>query len=100
MSFSVTERYCCSGYDECITDTNRTCNNGMITGRVVQIDEASGTYTSQLSITVSSELIGKNVSCVQDAGTAIELIGSATIILTTTGICKIQCSYFTFLYIK
>ena len=31
-----------------------TCNNGMITGRVVRIDEASGLYTSRLSITVSS----------------------------------------------
>ena len=70
-----------------------TCNNGMITGRVVRIDEASGLYTSQLSIIVSSELIGKYVSCAQDDGSTTELIGSATIILTTTGMCKFNSLY-------
>ena len=71
-----------------------TCNNEMITGRIVRSD-ASGFYSSQVSIIVSSELIGKNVSCAQDDGSTIELIGSASIILTTKGMCKIQCLYFT-----
>ena len=74
-----------------------TCNNKMIMGRVVRSD-ASGFYTSQVNIIVSSELIGRNVSCAQDDGD-LELIGSATIILTTKGMCKIQCLYFSyFLY--
>ena len=73
-----------------------TCNNGMITGRVVRIDETSGFYTSQVSIAVlSSELTGKNVSCTQNNGSTTELIGSAPIILTTKGKCEIQCIYFT-----
>ena len=65
-----------------------TCNNGMITGKVVRSDNASVFYTSQLSITASSELIGKNVSCAQHDGTTTELIGSATII--AEGKCKIN----------
>ena len=73
---------------------SETCNNGMIMGRVIRVDKASGFYTSQLSITVlSSELIGKNVSCAQINGSTTELIGSATIILTTKGKCEIQCMY-------
>ena len=64
-----------------------TCNNGMITGKVVRRED-SGFYTSQVSIIVSSEWIGKNVSCAQDDGD-LALIGSATIILTTKGMCTI-----------
>ena len=71
-----------------------TCNNGMITGKVVGINEASGFYTSQVSIIVSSELIGKNVSCAQDDGYTM-VIGSATIILTTEGMCTIQYTLYT-----
>ena len=67
------------------------CNNGMITGKVVRRDD-SGFYTSQVSIIVSSELIGRNVSCAQDDGD-LELIGSATIILTTKGMCTIQYTF-------
>ena len=75
-----------------------TCNNRTITGRVVRINEALGLYTSQLSITVSSELIGKHVSCAQDDGSTTELVGSATIILTTTGMCKFNSLYFTLIH--
>jgi hypothetical protein len=66
-----------------------TCNNEMITGRVVRTDEASGFYTSQVSITIGSNLIGKNISCVEDDGSTTEIIGSATILLTAEGMYKI-----------
>lgn len=63
-----------------------TCNNGMITGSVAQNDEASRFYTSQLSVTVSSDLNGKNVSCAQDNGSTTE-IGSTILHITTGMLC-------------
>ena len=61
-----------------------TCNNGMITGRINRID--GGFYTSQLSVTVSSDLIGKNVSCAQSDGSTTDvLIGSPITIHNTAG---------------
>ena len=51
--------------------------------RIIQIDR--GFYTSQLNITVSSDLIGKRVLCARDVGSTIEEIGSSTIIHNTGG---------------
>ena len=58
----------------------------MITGSVAQNDEASRFYTSQLSVTVSSDLNGKNVSCAQDNGSTTE-IGSTILHITTGMLC-------------
>ena len=56
----------------------------MITGRINRID--GGFYTSQLSVTVSSDLIGKNVSCAQSDGSTTDvLIGSPITIHNTAG---------------
>ena len=61
-----------------------TCNNGMIMGRINRID--GGFYTSQLSVTVSSDLIGKSVSCAQSDGSTTDvLIGSPITIHNTAG---------------
>ena len=55
----------------------RTCNNGTIIGWSLSVK--NGTYSSQLSITVTSELIGDTIECAQDNGTHIYEIGMAVI---------------------
>ena len=81
---------CASSTDEInllesgIAQAPATCNDGAIIGRVIHTDEAF--YTSQLSVTVSSDLIGKNVSCIQDDGSTAITIGSSIITPTTTGV--------------
>ena len=55
----------------------RTCNNGTIIGRSLSVK--NGTYSSQLSITVTSELIGDTIECAQDNGTHIYEVGMAII---------------------
>ena len=48
------------------------CNNGSIVGQSINC------YTSQLNITVSSDMIGKNIECVHDNSTET-IIGTLTI---------------------
>ena len=55
------------------------CNNGSIVARGIRIE--NGTYISQLNISVSADMIGKNIGCF-DALTNSTLVGSA-IILTS-----------------
>ena len=57
--------------------TISTCNNGAIVGRSLRVENNS--YTSQLNVTVSRDLIGKSVTCVHDNGTYVYAIGSSII---------------------
>ena len=68
------------------------CNNGDIVGRslraVSSIDNNNSTvtsYVSQLSVTVSSNIIGKSIECVHDDGTTQTptIVGHSTITATT-----------------
>ena len=61
--------------------TRRTCNNGTIIGETIQTVE--NYYISQLHVTVSPDMVGEVVECVNDDGTVM-VIGSSTI-MTTTG---------------
>ena len=63
-------------------DIKRSCNNGTIIAR--SLHGENGTYTSQLSITVTSELIGDVIECVHDNGSAINVVGMA--IINNTGV--------------
>ena len=63
---------------------NRTCNNGTVINRNFGVENR--TYTSQVSITVTSELIGITIECVHDNGTSRYGVGSSTI--PNTGIIK------------
>ena len=47
------------------------CNNGSIIGRRLSVDPENITYTSQLTVTVNSNMIGKTISCEYDDGTMI-----------------------------
>ena len=62
--------------------TKRSCNNGTIIAQ--SLHGANGTYISQLSITVTSKLIGDVIECAHDNGSAIEVIGMA--IINDTGV--------------
>ena len=44
-----------------LSNSDTTCNNGMITGQVVWIDESN--YTSQLNVTLEYDSIGKTIEC-------------------------------------
>ena len=57
------------------------CNSGSIVGRGVKVVGKS--YTSQLSITVNSDMIGKTIQCVYDNWATEEVIG--TLIITKPG---------------
>ena len=57
------------------------CNQGSIVGRRFRVENWSF-YTSQLSVTVSSKVIGKSISCLHD-DTDTTLVSNLTINITT-----------------
>ena len=61
------------------------CNDGAIQGRITDINTANNTYTSQLSVTVNSDLEGRSISCIHDSGSdgSINVIGSTPLTITT-----------------
>ena len=58
----------------------RECNKGSITGHSLRVE--NGVYKSQLSIHVTSELIGATVICLHE-DTNVTSVGSSIITLTT-----------------
>lgn len=56
-----------------------TCGNDTIVGRSIQVENNS--FTSQLTIKVSSDVIGDNIVCAHNNTD----VGNATIFNTTTG---------------
>ena len=61
--------------------SQRECNNGAVTGRLIHAD--SNSYTSQLTVRVSSEMIGRSISCIHDSGGATNVVGSSLLNITT-----------------
>ena len=76
--------------------TKRSCNNGAIIAWSLQ--GGNGTYTSQLSVTVTSELIGDVIECIHDTGIAIEVVGM--IIISDTGVNLVLNHIYLFLCIS
>ena len=60
----------------------KSCNNGAIIAR--SLKGGNGIYTSQLSVTVTSELIGDAIECAHDNGT--DIIDVVRIIISDTGV--------------
>ena len=58
-----------------------TCSNGQIVGSTIGISNQS--YTSQLTVTVSAGLNGREIQCSHDNGTIPYIIGISTIQITT-----------------
>ena len=56
------------------TGTLRMCSNGAIVGRSLRV-ENNGRYTSQLNVTVSSDMTGESIECAHDHETT-DTIGS------------------------
>ena len=63
------------------TTAQGECNNGAIVGRVIRAENNS--YTSQLTVTVNTEMIGRNISCIHDNGVSANVIGSSVLTITT-----------------
>ena len=57
------------------------CNNGNITGHSLQVEGER--YTSQIHIVVTPDLLGRTIECIHNNLTSYELIGNATIAITT-----------------
>ena len=47
-------------------NTTNTCNNGTISGKIVRVN--NGTFTSQLNVILTDEIIGKGLVCAYDHG--------------------------------
>ena len=62
----------------------QVCNDGAITGRIIHAE--NNTYVSQLTVSVSAEMIGTNINCYHDSAATQSLIGSSLLSLTR-GIC-------------
>ena len=70
--------------------TSGSCNNGAIFGRLARVE--NGSYTSQLTVSVSSGMIGSNISCFHEIEANTTLID--TLLMTTTkGMGKILLLY-------
>ena len=65
------------------SDTEETCNGGAIVGQIIRAE--NNTYISRLTISVSAEMIGMNVSCLHDSGVTHgqKLVGSSILTITT-----------------
>ena len=59
------------------TTAQGECNNGAIVGRVIRAENNS--YTSQLTVTVNTEMIGRNISCIHDNGVSANVVGSSVL---------------------
>ena len=60
----------------------RSCKNGNSQGRIVRVENDSISlvnYTSQLNITLTSDLVNQSIECVDDDGSSETVIGSANI---------------------
>ena len=59
------------------------CNGGSIVGRSLRVENETY-YTSQLNVTISSDLVGKTIECYYDDNTNMkQLVGALNITLTT-----------------
>ena len=63
------------------------CNTGSIVGRGLSVYVNNGTYyyyTSQLNVTINSDVIGKSIECYYDGNTGMtQLVGAMNITLTS-----------------
>ena len=56
--------------------STQICNNGNVVGRIVSAENSQ--YTSQLNVTLTSDIVGKSIVCAYDNGT-IHRIGSCNL---------------------
>ena len=61
------------------TGASGTCNSGRVRGHSLPINDSEPCYTSQLHVTVSTDMIGKRITCVDDNGATTNEIGNFVI---------------------
>ena len=59
---------------------SRKCNDGKISG--FSLTAENNSYTSQLNVLVSSEMIGRTIGCFHDRGGSTAEIGSSNLMIT------------------
>ena len=64
------------------------CNNGAIVANVISVEERN--YTSQLNVTVTSDIAGKTIECYQYDGLSITHTISLVIDTTGKSLCKLS----------
>ena len=69
--------------------SSETCNDGMITGRVIRRQDNN--YTSQLNVTLSSNLIGKSVECASNNGSEPVAISNTILDIGIIILCSNHC---------
>ena len=61
------------------TGTLRMCSNGAIVGRSLRVED-NNSYTSQLNVTIGSDMIGESIECIHTpSATDVIVVGSSTI---------------------
>ena len=59
--------------------TSKLCNGGKVRGHSLPINDSEPCYTSQLHVTVSPDMVGKSIICVDDDGATTNEIGNFSI---------------------
>ena len=80
-----------------VNGTIGTCNNGSIFGRNIRIENGT-CFTSQLSVTITPDMIGKSIECIHDdykyVNVTVTVVGSFTIPpITGTYTYPSSCNY-------
>ena len=57
------------------------CSNGAIVANVISVEE--NIYTSQVNVTVTSEIVGKTIECYHYDGLLISILNNFSVIDTT-----------------
>lgn len=63
-------------------DSIGACNGNAIVAQGVSVQ--SNLYTSRLNVTLTSELVGRTVTCSLDDGISVSVIGTTNLTQTTT----------------
>ena len=64
------------------TLSHLNCNDGAITARIIRVESTS--YTSQLTVNVSGDIIGQSISCAYESGVGVPTeIGSAMLVINS-----------------
>ena len=80
---------------------NQSCNDGAIVGRSVQVENDTHSYTSQLDVELTSDLLSTWIECAYDNGTEETVVGSLNIMagmkvisnLNYDMICHVKCPF-------
>ena len=75
-------------HNQYVPGVSRMCSNGSIQAQSLRVNPENTTYTSQLNITVSSDMIGQNITCQYEDGTS-QVTTIEVLKLTQTGTCMI-----------